>query len=66
MGPEKATFVKTKTVLFFFLKELQMVTPMKLKDLTYPFTYVGKLCFYSFSLGEKTSWEASEATSRLL
>ena len=37
LGPENATFVKTKTVLFFFLKVLQMVTPMKLKDVTYPF-----------------------------
>ena len=39
---------------------------MKLKDLTYPFICVGNLCFSSSGLGEKKSWEGSDATPWLL
>lgn len=39
-----------------------VASSVKPKDLRYPFTCVGKLYFSSFSLGEKTSWEGSEAT----
>ena len=56
---------ETGSACFCFWKNL-LATSVKLKDLTYPFVCVGKFYISSSGLGEKNSWEGSEATPWLL